>query len=134
MYGAAIGAEGQWTTTAVVARMTHEGEGSWAALIESELVANRTHSVFGRVELVQKGPEDLVLSSIAEPANIVAASLGYVRELSRGLGMTLGIGGRGTINVIPRALARDYGWRAPLGAMVFLRVRPVLGGSQPHRH
>jgi hypothetical protein len=134
MHGASMGEDGQWTTTGVVARTTHEGRGSWSLLLESEAVPNGTHTVFGRVELVQKGPEDLLVSSIAKPANVLAGSLGYVREISRGFGTTLGIGGRGTVNVIPRALARDYGWRAPLGAMVFLRLRPAPRAEQRHQH
>ena len=125
IYGDGVGTEGQWSASAVLGHNTEEGESSISALVEAEVVPNRRNSLFGRIELTQKGPADLIVSSIAEPANIVAGSLGYVREVSRGFGMTLGVGARGTINVIPRALAGDYGYRAPLGAMVFVRVRPI---------
>ena len=137
MYGTGVGAEGQLTASGVIGRTQHGGEdeATFSALLEAELVANRTHTLFSRVELTQRGPEDLIVSSIAEPVNIMAASLGYVREVSRGFGTTLGVGARGTVNVIPRALARDYGWRAPLGAMVFLRLRalPAPRGAE-HKH
>ena len=59
------------------------------------------------------------------------ATLGYVREFARYRGATLGVGARGAINLIPRALHDVYGSRSPAGLAVFLRVRPSLF-AEPH--
>ena len=51
-------------------------------------------------------------------------TLGYVRELTSVYGGSLGLGTTGTINMVPPALKDTYGTRTPLGATVFLRLRP----------
>jgi hypothetical protein len=56
-------------------------------------------------------------------------SLGYVRDALRFGAGTLGIGAMGTLNVVPPSLSAAYGSRTPLGAMVFLRVRPVRSAT-----
>ena len=126
IYGDSLGPDAQWSATAVLGRNSHEGESSLSGLIESEL-ATRSHTVFGRVDVAQKSAHDLQLSAFPDEQRftVAAGTLGYVRELSRGLGMTLGVGVRGTVNVLPVALESAYGSRTPLGAMVFLRVRPI---------
>lgn len=133
MYGRALGGDGQWSTTFIYGRNTEEGEeSSHSGLIESEAVLDRHNTLFGRAELVQKSAEDLKLSSLPpeQHFNVASISLGYIRELSRGRGVTLGVGARGTVNLLPTALEASYGSRTPLGGMVFLRVRPYH--SQPH--
>jgi len=131
MYGKAIGSEGQLAATVVygVNRMgggSEPAEWSHTFLAESEAILNRRHTVFGRFEWVRKTAEDLVLP-VQDPHqhfHFASLSAGAIRELGRGLGMTLGVGARGTINLLPRTLEPFYGSRTPIGAMVFLRVRP----------
>ena len=63
--------------------------------------------------------------------NVGALSLGYIREVARLRGVTLGLGGMGTLNVVPSTLRDTYGSRAPLGGLVFVRLRPTwqrMGG------
>jgi hypothetical protein len=94
-------------------------------------VLDRTHTVFGRAEWVKKSAEDLVLD--APPHNfdshrafpVGAVTLGYVRELSRWNAATFGLGVMGTVNVVGADLKTAYGSRTPLGAMIFLRLRPI---------
>lgn len=104
-----------------------------SALAEVEAVLDRWNTIYGRLELAQKTAEDLAFGSFAPPPdtefNVGAISAGYIRELLRGSAMTVGVGFQGTVNAVPRALEPLYGSRAPVGGMVFIRVRPVHG---PH--
>ena len=43
--------------------------------------------------------------------------------------MTLGYGGGATLNFVPSALESAYGSRTPLGALIFIRLRPY---HSPH--
>ena len=109
--------------------------GPWvhSVMAESNFQLDQANSVFGRVEYVRKSGEELLLPGPLEDQefNIGALSLGYVREFARYRGATLGVGARGAINLIPRALHDVYGGRSPAGLAVFLRVRPSLF-AEPH--
>jgi hypothetical protein len=105
---------------------------SHAVLLEAEVVLDARNSIFGRAELVRKSAEELVLDTPqygfaadrGENFNVGALSLGYIRDFVRFGRGTLGVGAMGTLNVVPSTLDAVYGSRTPLGAMVFLRVRP----------
>jgi len=106
-------------------------------LVESEAVLNKRSTVFGRAEWVQKSADDLVLDvplasfSPDRRFDVSTLSLGYVGEIKRWSGATLGVGGMGTVNFIPEVLEPAYGSRAPLGLWVFVRLRPVHGPEMP---
>ena len=125
MHGAKIGTDGQWATTLIIGANTEEG---WtkSALVESEAVLDRHHTLFGRAEVVQKTAGDLVLGAFPEGRvfGVGAATIGYIREFARGRDVTLGLGASGTLNFVPRPLENDYGSRTPMGAMLFVRLRP----------
>ena len=132
MYGAPLGQEGQLAVTAVygVNRMSgHLDPAEWSHtfLAEGEAVFDRRHTLFGRLEWVRKTAEDLVIpgADLHQHFHLGSLSVGGVRELGSGLGMTLGAGLRGTLNLLPSSLVPYYGSRTPLGGMVFLRIRPV---------
>jgi hypothetical protein len=55
-------------------------------------------------------------------------TLGYIRDFARFGAGTLGLGAMGTLNVVPPELQAAYGSRTPVGALVFLRVRPFRTG------
>jgi len=109
----------------------HSGRTSHSALAESEAVLDRRNTVFGRVELVQKTAEELVLPT--EPGgfapdstfNVAAFSVGYIREVGRTSMATVGLGFQGSLNVVPTSLDPIYGSRTPVGGMLFLRIRPI---------
>jgi hypothetical protein len=134
LHGMKIGAEGQWASTLVYGANAHEGHPrSHSVLLESELVIDRRETVFGRAELVQKSGAELddqfVLDGMPnleedELFSVAAFSLGYIHEVGRVRGVTIGLGARGTVNVVPSALELHYGSRTPLGGMVFIRLRP----------
>ncbi len=117
------------TTLIVGANKTHDW--STSGLIESEAVLDRHNTLFARAELVQKSAAELAVSSLPADRlfNVGSASVGYIRELLRGRGATIGLGGSGTLNLVPTGLQPSYGSKTPLGAMIFLRLRPY---HSPH--
>lgn len=125
-HGVAIGDHGQWATSAVVGVNRFEGKTSASALVESEALIVRKHTIYGRAELVQKTAADLAVASLppGRRLNVGAITLGFIRELRSNETLTLGIGASGTLNFVPSLLDAAYGSRTPTGAMLFLRLRP----------
>ena len=74
--------------------------------------------------------EDLALD---EPPNgfpsdkqfaVSSFSLGYIQELGRMFGATIGLGAMGPMNWVPADIESAYGSRTPVAGVLFLRVRP----------
>jgi hypothetical protein len=133
MHGTAIGVDGQWASAVVYGRNAHGGHRpSHSALIETEAIVDRRNTIFGRAEYVQKSGHELQLPGVEDDRlfGVAALSFGYIRELHRGRGITLGVGTRATVNMVPSALEAAYGSRTPVGGMVFVRLRPYH--EQPH--
>jgi hypothetical protein len=131
LHGTRFGAEGQWATSFVLGANRHgDGEHGWtrALLAETELIADRRNTFFGRVERVEKNGEELQLPGFTDHDlfNVTALNLGYIRELAGARGMTLGLGARGNVGFVPEEMEAAYGSRTPAGFAVFLRLRPVL--------
>jgi len=132
LYGRALGQDGQWATTLLYGGNTHGTGGfSSSALVESEAILDRANTVLGRAEFVRKSAEELVVDtpqfgfSPDRQFNVGELSLGYIRELVRLRGATLGVGAMGTMNFVPASLGDAYGSRVPVGGIVFLRLRPA---------
>ncbi|HEV8269127.1 MAG TPA: hypothetical protein VGR00_12870 [Thermoanaerobaculia bacterium] len=132
--------KGHTALTAVFGRNApSEGPSTSAYLLEADVDLDGTNTVFGRAELVQKTGAELVLGAgRAERVYDVASfSAGYLRELPLGR-LALGVGGRGSIAFVSEDLSSFYGSRAPLGGMLFIRLRPAgmpsMGGGGPHDH
>lgn len=131
LYGRELGdpamPDGQWAATVVYGANKHEDHvATHSILAESEVVFKIRNTMFGRVEWIQKSAHDLALTAFPDERlfNVGAVSFGFIRELARGRGMTVGFGLRGTVNVLPEALEPTYGSRTPVGGMIFLRLRP----------
>src|SRR5688572_12779373 len=138
LHGRGVGRFGQWSSALVYGSNLQEPhERSHSALLESEIVLDRRNTIFGRAEIVQKSGEELGLGAPFDPDalnGVAHLSLGYIREVVALRGATLGIGLRGTVNVVPGDLEATYGSRTPLGGLVFVRVRPVarVRGVEAH--
>ncbi|MEP6730061.1 MAG: hypothetical protein ABJE10_05465 [bacterium] len=136
LHGVKLGTDGQWASTVVWGTNTHGGDMTHSLLAESEAILNRTSTVFGRAEWVEKTAGDLVFDAPVPGFasdfvfNVSALSLGYIRDFARWNGATLGLGAMGTLNLVPTALERAYGSRVPPGLQIFLRFRP-LHGAEP---
>ena len=131
IYGASLGTEGQWAATLVwgANKPSTEPGLSHSILVEAEANLDRRNTLIGRAEFVQKTVGDLVLDTpqfgfaADRSFNVGAVSLGYIRELTQLWHASLGLGAMGTVNAVPSALTTAYGSRAPVGGMVFLRLR-----------
>ena len=131
LYGRKLGMDGQLATALVWGANRHSGRTTHAALAEVEAIVNRRNTLLGRLELVQKSAEELVLP--AGPGGfapestftITALSVGYIREVGRTRSATVGIGFQGSVNAVPAALEPVYGSRTPVGGMLFVRIRPL---------
>jgi hypothetical protein len=131
--GGRIGMDGQWATTLLWGANLHSDQPglSNSVLAEGEAILDAKNTVFARAEFVQKPADDLALTAAplgfaaGRSFDVGALSVGFVRELRQGRGVTLGLGAAGTVNVVPASLEGVYGSRTPLGAMLFLRVRAV---------
>lgn len=156
-HGTTLGNDGQVATAFVWAankRSTIPGL-SHSLLLESEAILDRSNTLFGRTELVQKSAEDLVVAGpvttskgvvlpgfpATQRFNVGAVQLGYIREVARTRWATIGLGGAGTLNFVPGPLEPYYSSKTPLGAFVFLRLRPFhaprkeamnMGGMKMH--
>lgn len=149
LYGRALRTDGDLAAALLYGANKESDEDHLSHSVGLEANANldRRNAVFVRVEWVQKSARDLALHIQGGPPvyvdgtgnlpvlptplpadasfNVSALSLGYVREIGAFGGGTIGLGARGTVNVIPAALEPYYGTRTPLGTSVYLRVRPM---------
>ena len=106
-------------------------ENQHSVLVESEAILDKSNTFVGRAECVPKIAEELVVDT---PPNafppsrlfdVGAASLGYIREVSRSGSASFGLRIMVTINV-PGALRASYRSRTPVGALPSVRLRPVI--------
>jgi hypothetical protein len=139
-HGKALGGDGQIASTFIWGANKNAGVAglSHSILLESEAILDRSSTLFGRAELVQKSAEDLVVSDpvttskgvllpglpATQRFNVGAAQVGYIREVARTHWATIGLGAAGTLNFVPSPLEPYYGSKTPVGAFVFLRLRP----------
>ena len=119
---------GSWATSLIWGANEHAGVVENSLLAGSNLEIGTRNAVFGRVEYVRKSAQDLVLTGLdpARQFDIGSLVLGYVHEVWSIRGATIGVGGRGSVNVVPAAVGAYYGTRAPGGFDVYLRIRPGL--------
>ncbi|HUP20832.1 MAG TPA: hypothetical protein VM778_12905 [Gemmatimonadota bacterium] len=122
---------GVWATTLAWGRNVEDGEATYAILLESSLNLGERQVAFARVEAAEKSAEDLALDEalhgrMFRVGKVVA---GYVRRWGPVAGWNPGIGGGVSIGLVPEDLEPFYGGRAPVGAFVYLTLRPASMGA-----
>jgi hypothetical protein len=134
-YGTPVGMNGQWNSTLIWGGNGRDGESlSKSVLAETEISADGRNSFIARAEFVEKSAAELVLDTgplgfaPARRFDVSEVSLGYVREIKSWAHATLGVGAMGTLNVVPSSLRSVYGSTLPVGAVIFIRVRPRKSG------
>jgi len=136
-YDHALGAEGHWAALGSFGANDESGEAFAASgLVEANVDLDGRNVLFGRVEVVQKSGDDLVLPSLVSASHylLAAFNLGYLRNLPR-LGAFLpGVGARGTLNLVPGALEPFYGSRTPFGLVAYLRLAIAPMSHAGHMH
>ena len=106
---------------------------SQSFLLETNYQRDR-NTVYGRWELVEKSAHELVLGERdhGKVFTVNALTAGYVRDLSHGDRIDIGLGGQLTLNFWPGDLDRYYGDGIGYGFQIFLRIRPSLHAYGAH--
>jgi hypothetical protein len=126
IYNLPLGHDTNWSNTFVWGQNNATEEGKTQSfLIESNYQRGRD-TVYFRWERVQKSGHELVLKPFDESEifPVSGYSLGYVRDLSHGNGIDIGLGTQFTINDRPDSLDRYYGDDLGYAFQFFLRIRP----------
>jgi heavy metal-binding protein len=136
IYNLPLGPDTNWSNTFVWGQNNATEEGKTQSfLIESNYQRGRD-TVYFRWEHVQKSGHELVLNEAAHTRIFPVAgyTLGYVRDLSHGNGLDIGLGTQFTINNRPDTLDRYYGDDVGYAFQFFLRIRPSLHSHGAHDH
>jgi hypothetical protein len=130
-----LGHDTNWSNSFVWGKNNDGGEKTNSFLFETNYQRNRD-TVYARWERVGKSGHELVLQDVdlAKVFPVNAVSVGYVRDLSHGSGVDVGLGGQFTLNVWPSGLDRYYGDGPGYGFELFLRIRPSLHGHGENEH
>jgi hypothetical protein len=117
-------AENNWQTTFAWGRNLEDpGEALDGFLLESTVNFHDQHTVFGRAERVDKDhlfPEGDPRETQAFTVN--KFTLGYIYDLPRWNHVKAGIGGTGSIHILPGSLSSAYS-QNPLSFMLFVRLK-----------
>ena len=136
IYNLPLGNDSNWSNSFVWGQNNDTGEGKTESfLIESDYQRTR-NTIYIRWERVEKSGQELVLNSAADSRifPVSAYTIGYVRDLSHGNGLDIGLGTQFTINGRPDTLDRYYGDGTGYAFEFFLRIRPSLHGHGAHEH
>ena len=128
IYNKRLGRDANWATSLVWGQNNDTREGKTeSVLLETDYQRERD-TFYGRWEWVEKSGHELVLDppDLDEIFSVNAVSIGYVRDLSHGNNIDIGLGGQFTLDFWPGELDRYYGGGPGYGFQFFLRVRPSL--------
>jgi len=135
LHGRRVGPAGQWATAIVWGMNAGHGAATQAILLESELILDARNTIFMRADRAEKTADELALATPGSGIDaefvfeVSSFSLGYIREIARPRGLTIGLGVRGTLNILPAALEPFYSSRTPTGLVLYLRLRPARPGA-----
>jgi Heavy metal binding domain len=136
IYNLPLGHDSNWSNTFVWGQNHDTGEGKTQSfLVESDYQRGR-NTVYLRWERVEKSGHELVLKPPDESGifPVSGYTIGYVRDLSHGNGLDIGLGTQFTINDRPDSLDRYYGDDPGYAFEFFLRIRPSLHSHAVHQH
>ena len=136
IYNLPLGHDTNWSNSFVWGQNNATKEGKTQSfLVESNYQRGR-NTVYFRWERVQKSGHELVLDEADESEifPVSGYSLGYVRDLSHGNGIDIGLGTQFTINDRPDSLDRYYGHDLGYAFQFFLRIRPSQHSHGEHVH
>jgi hypothetical protein len=134
IYNLPLGNDSNWSNTFVWGQNHDTGEGKTQSfLIESDYQRGRD-TVYLRWERVEKSGHELVLNPPDESRifPVSGYTIGYVRDLSHGNSLDIGLGTQFTINDRPDHLDRYYGDDLGYAFQFFLRIRPSLHEHEAH--
>jgi hypothetical protein len=136
IYNQPLGPDRNWSNTFVWGQNNATDEGKTQSfLIESNYQRGRD-TIYLRWERVEKSGHELVLDPMDESRifPVSGYSIGYVRDLSHGNVIDIGLGTQFTINDRPDSLDRYYGHDLCYAFQFFLRIRPSVHSHEAHSH
>ena len=138
IYNQPLGNDSNWSNSFVWGQNNDSGEKTQSLLFESNYQRGRD-TVYARWERVEKSGHELVLNPPDETRifPVSGYTLGYVRDLSHGNGIDIGLGTQFTINDYPDSLDGYYGNQLGYAFEFFLRIRPSRhdhGSHEPSEH
>jgi hypothetical protein len=136
IYNLPLGHDSNWSNTFVWGQNHDTAEGKTQSfLIESDYQRGRD-TVYVRWERVEKSGHELVLDPPDESRifPVSGYTIGYVRDLSHGNGLDVGLGTQFTINDRPDRLDRYYGDEVGYAFQFFLRIRPSRHSHDVQEH
>ncbi len=127
IYNLPLGHDTNWSNSFVWGQNDNTGEGkTQSCVLESNYQRGRD-TIYGRWERVEKSGHELVLRPVdlEKVFAVNTAGLGYVRDISHGDKIDIGIGGQFTLDFWPNGLNRYYGSDGVgYGFQLFVRLRP----------
>jgi hypothetical protein len=116
--------ENNWQTTLAWGRnIQHPGADLDGFLLESLVNFHKTHTVFGRIENVEKDelfpPSD---PRDGEVFRVTKMSIGYIYDFPKWHYVRFGLGGLGSVHFLPGQLTPTYG-ETPVSFMLFVRAK-----------
>jgi hypothetical protein len=135
IYNRPLGPDANWSNSFVWGQNRGHGGKTQSFLVETNYQRGRD-TVYARFEHVEKPGHELVLDEVDHERifPIDAYTIGYVRDLTHGRGIDVGLGGQFTIHDVPDGLDRYYGDDVSYSFQVFLRIRPSLMSDQAMTH
>src|ERR1017187_9789223 len=128
IYNQPLGRDTNWSTSFVWGQNnTTNEECTQSFLVETNYQRGRD-TVYARWERVEKSAHELVID-LADESQIFPVSgytIGYIRDLTHGQGLDVGLGGQFTLYDYPDSLDPFYGGNLGYGFEFFLRIRPSL--------
>jgi len=134
IYNLPLGPDRNWSNSFVWGQNNATGEGKTQSLLVESNYQRGRDTVYLRWERVEKSGHELVLDPSDESRifPIGGYTIGYVRDLSHGNGLDIGLGTQFTFNDRPDHLDRYYGDDLGYAFQFFLRIRPSLHGHDGH--
>ena len=126
---------GDIAVTAVYGRnQPSAGPSTNAGLVEASLFLEGRYWLFARAEALDKTGQELELPAALADERFAMGSFsaGYVYDFTEVPAIVPGVGFVGTVDVIGTELGSFYGTRAPLGGIVFVRLRAPEMRSHGH--
>jgi hypothetical protein len=136
IYNLPLGPDSNWSNTFVWGQNNATEEGKTQSFLIESNYQRGPNTVYFRWERVQKSGHELVLKPFDESEifPVSGYSLGYVRDLSHGKGIDIGLGTQFTINDRPDSLDRYYGDDLGYAFQFFLRIRPSKHSHGTYDH
>jgi Heavy metal binding domain len=134
IYNQPLGHDRNWSNSFVWGQNHDTGEGKTESFLLETNYQRGRDTIYARWERVEKSGHELVLpgTDLARIFPVSAYSVGYVRDLSHGNKIDIGLGAQFTVNDWPGRLDRHYGDGPGYGFQFFLRLRPSLHSHGSH--